>query len=63
MEFPILSLMLAIPLAGAIACLFLGAQAARMTALLATLVNLALGILLWVNFEIGGPQWQFVERA
>ena len=63
MEFPILSLMLAVPMAGAIACLFLGAQAARMTALLATLVNLALGILLWVNFEIGGPQWQFVERA
>ena len=63
MEFPILSLMLAVPLVGAIACLFLGAQSARMTALLATLVNLALGVLLWVNFDIGGAQWQFVERA
>ena len=63
MEFPILSLMLAVPLVGAIACLFLGAQSARMTALVATLLNLALGIVLWINFDIGGAQWQFVERA
>ena len=61
MEFPILSLMLAVPLAGAIACLFLNAQSARMVALLATLANLALGVLLWINFDIGGPQWQFQE--
>ena len=40
MEFPILSLMLAVPLVGAIACLFLGAQSARMVALVATLANL-----------------------
>ncbi|HCS18567.1 MAG TPA: NADH-quinone oxidoreductase subunit M, partial [Erythrobacter sp.] len=63
MEFPILSLMLAVPLAGAIACLFLGAQSARMVALVATLVDLVLGILLWVNYDIGGAQWQFTERA
>ena len=61
MEFPILSLMLAVPLAGAIACLFLNAQSARMVALLATLFNLALGVLMWINFDIGGPQWQFQE--
>ena len=61
MEFPILSLMLAVPLVGAIACLFLAAPAARLTALIATLVNLALGILLWLNYEIGGAQWQFQE--
>ena len=61
MEFPILSLMLAVPLAGAIAGLFLNAQSARMVALLATLFNLALGVLMWINFDIGGPQWQFQE--
>ena len=61
--FPILSAMLAVPLLGAIACLFLGASAARWTALIVTLANLALGILLWVNYETGGAQWQFTERA
>ncbi|MCA0911336.1 NADH-quinone oxidoreductase subunit M [Qipengyuania gaetbuli] len=63
MEFPILSLMLAVPLIGAIACLFLNAGSARMVALFATLFNLALGILLWINYDIGGAQWQFTERA
>ena len=61
--FPILSAMLAVPLLGAIACLFLVANAARWTALIATLANLALGILLWLNYDIGGAQWQFTERA
>ncbi|MGE5953043.1 MAG: NADH-quinone oxidoreductase subunit M [Qipengyuania vulgaris] len=63
MEFPILSLMLAVPLIAAIACLFLNAPAARMVALFATLIDLALGILLWLNYDIGGAQWQFTERA
>ncbi|HCC28234.1 MAG TPA: NADH-quinone oxidoreductase subunit M, partial [Erythrobacter sp.] len=63
MEFPILSLMLAVPLAGAIACLFLGAHTARMVALVATLIDLALGVVLWLNYDIGGAQWQFTERA
>jgi NADH-quinone oxidoreductase subunit M len=61
--FPILSLMLAIPIVGAIACLFAGASGARWTALGATLANLALGILLWVSFDLGGAQWQFTEYA
>ena len=61
--FPILSLMLLVPLAAGIACFFLEASAARMTALVATLVNLGLGILLWLNYDIGGAQWQFTERA
>ncbi len=34
-----------------------------MVALLATLIDLALGIILWANFDIGGAQWQFTERA
>ncbi len=61
--FPILSIMLLVPLLGAIACLFLEAKQARLVALVATLIDLALGIALWVNFDIGGAQWQFVERA
>jgi NADH-quinone oxidoreductase subunit M len=62
-SFPILSLMLAVPAAAAIACLFLSAGAARMTALIATLIDLALGVVLWTSFDVGGAQWQFVEYA
>ncbi|MBO9499613.1 MAG: NADH-quinone oxidoreductase subunit M [Novosphingobium sp.] len=60
--FPILSLMLLVPLVGAVACLFAEAKAARWIALAATLVDLALGILLWANYDVGGAQWQFTER-
>ena len=60
---PILSLMLLVPLAGAIGCLFSNAQTARIIALAATLIDLALGIVLWANYDIGGAQWQFTERA
>jgi len=59
--FPILTIMLAIPAIAAIACLFLNASAARWLALIATLVDFVLGVGLWANFDIGGPQWQFVE--
>ena len=59
---PILSLMLLVPLLGAIACLFLGAHASRVTALATTLANLALGIVLWASYDVGGAQWQFVEN-
>lgn len=61
MSFPVLTLMLAVPMVGAIACLYASAGQARMIALAATLINFAFGILLWVNFDIGGAQWQFVE--
>ncbi|WP_430389277.1 NADH-quinone oxidoreductase subunit M [Blastomonas fulva] len=61
--FPVLSMMLAVPMAAAIACLFVSANTARWLALLATLIDLALGIVLWMNFDIGGAQWQFVEKA
>ncbi|RHW16410.1 NADH-quinone oxidoreductase subunit M [Sphingomonas gilva] len=61
--FPILSLMIALPMAAAIACLFVGANAARWLALGATLIDLALGVMLWVNYDISGPQWQFTEYA
>ena len=60
---PILSIMLAVPAVAAVACLFVDAKGARWIALAATLVDLALGIGLWANFDVGGPQWQFVEHA
>jgi NADH-quinone oxidoreductase subunit M len=60
--FPILSVMLLVPLVAGVACLFLDARSARMVALVATLIDLALGVLLWVNFDIGGARWQFTER-
>ncbi|MFL6845839.1 MAG: NADH-quinone oxidoreductase subunit M [Allosphingosinicella sp.] len=57
----LLSLMLAVPLVGAIACLFVSANGARWIALLATLADLVLGILLWTGYDVAGPQWQFTE--
>ena len=62
MSFPILSATILVPVLAAILCLFASASQARMLALGATLVTFVLGILLWVHFEIGGPQWQFAER-
>ena len=61
MSFPLLSTMLAVPGAAAIACLFLKADQARWLALAATVVNLMLGVVLWTGFQIGGAQWQFQE--
>ncbi len=61
--FPILSLMMLVPLLGAAACLFTEAKTARVIALAATLINFALGVVLWANFDIGGPQWQFQENV
>jgi NADH-quinone oxidoreductase subunit M len=62
LDFPILSLMMGLPMLAAIICLFVGAKAARWLALVTTLVLFALGIVLWANYDIGGPQWQYVER-
>jgi NADH-quinone oxidoreductase subunit M len=61
--FPILSVMILLPIAVAALSLFLSDSGARWTALGTTLVLFVLGIVLWVNYEIGGPQWQFVESA
>ncbi len=60
--FPILSVMLLVPAVAAVLCLFVSANAARWTALVATLIDFALGVLLWTQFDVGGAQWQFVER-
>ena len=56
--FPILSTMLLVPLVAGLACFFLQAKAARMVALVATLIDLGLGVVLWANYDIGGAQWQ-----
>jgi len=63
MDFPILSLMIALPLLAAFACLFAGAKAARWIALIATMLDLLLGVILWTRYEVGGPQWQFTEHV
>jgi NADH-quinone oxidoreductase subunit M len=62
-SIPILSIMLAVPMLAAIACLFVRAEMARVIALTATLFNLALGVWLWVSYDPAGAQWQFVEAA
>ncbi len=62
MSFPILTLMILLPIAAAGLSLFLSASGARWTALVTTLVLFGLGIMLWSNYQIGGAQWQFVER-
>jgi len=61
--FPILSVMLLVPLLAAVACLLVEAKAARTIALVATLIDFALGVLLWANYDVGGAQWQFVEKV
>ncbi|MEO0418120.1 MAG: NADH-quinone oxidoreductase subunit M [Pseudomonadota bacterium] len=61
--FPLLSTMMLVPLAGAIISLFVGANTARWTALIATLMTFGFGVMLWTGYEIGGAQWQFTERA
>ena len=61
--FPILSLMLLVPLVGAVACVKASRELARTIALGTTLVNFALGVVLWLNYDVGGAQWQFQEHA
>ncbi len=62
-SFPILSLMLALPLVAAALCLFSTAGAARWIAFGTTLLTLVLGIGLWVGYDLTGPQWQFQENV
>jgi NADH-quinone oxidoreductase subunit M len=62
-QFPILSLMLAVPLLTGAVCLFTDARTARWLALIATLADLLLGLVLWGAFVPGGPQWQFQEHV
>ncbi len=59
---PMLSLMIFIPLLAGVVALFVSASAARWIALIATLIDLALGIMLWAAYDPAGAQWQFVEQ-
>ncbi|WP_265530773.1 NADH-quinone oxidoreductase subunit M [Sphingomicrobium marinum] len=61
MEFPILSTMILLPLIAGIVVLFLGAKGARWIALLTTLAMFALGVMLWLGFDVGGERWQYQE--
>ena len=61
-QFPILSVMLAVPLLAGLGCLMADAKLARTIALVATLLDFALGLVLWASFDIGGAQWQFQEE-
>src|ERR1051325_7604862 len=60
-EFPILSVLLALPILGALGCLLTNAANRRWIALLTTLGVFALTAGIWAAYQIGGPQWQFTE--
>jgi NADH-quinone oxidoreductase subunit M len=62
-DFPILSVMLAVPMIGALACLFARAEMARVIALTATLFTFLLGVWLWASYDVAGAQWQFTESV
>ena len=57
-----LSILIGLPLVAGMICLFVNANAARWIALVATLIDLALGIILWAAYDPAGAQWQFVEQ-
>jgi NADH-quinone oxidoreductase subunit M len=59
----LLTILIAIPLLAGAVVLFLKPEGARWVALVATLLDLALSIYLWVAFDPNGPQWQFVEKV
>jgi NADH-quinone oxidoreductase subunit M len=59
---PFLTILIALPLAAGLLCLFVSANAARWIALIATLLDLALGSYIWALYDPNGPQWQFVEN-
>jgi NADH-quinone oxidoreductase subunit M len=61
--FPVLSILIALPLVAGLLCLFVSANAARWIALLSTLAGFAIGIWMWFAFVTGGPQWQFTEHV
>jgi NADH-quinone oxidoreductase subunit M len=59
--FPVLSILIALPLIAGVLCLFVSANAARWIALLSTLAAFAIGIWMWIAYVPGGPRWQFQE--
>jgi NADH-quinone oxidoreductase subunit M len=59
---PLLSILIGLPLLGAVLCLFAKESGARWIALVVTMLELVLSIYLWAQFNADGPQWQFVEK-
>ncbi|WP_028970535.1 NADH-quinone oxidoreductase subunit M [Sphingomonas sp. URHD0057] len=59
---PWLSLLIAIPIIAAVLCLFVRAEGARWVALVATLIDFAISVYLWMQYDPDGAQWQFVEK-
>jgi NADH-quinone oxidoreductase subunit M len=65
MSLPILTTLVLLPLAGAVAVLFTSrerAALARQVALLVSLATFAVSILMWAQFDALSPEYQFVER-
>ncbi len=60
---PLLTILIAVPLIAGVIALFLSAAGARWLALVATLVDLVLGVYLWAGYDPNGAQWQFVEKV
>jgi len=58
----LLTILIAVPLIAGVIALFLNANGARWTALIATLIDLALGVYMWSAYDPDGAQWQFVEK-
>ncbi|MBV6468872.1 MAG: NADH-quinone oxidoreductase subunit M [Nitrospirae bacterium] len=61
--FPWLSLIVFVPLLGALICLFVKAESARWVALGFTLADLVISLPLWWLFDPSTAAMQFVERA
>jgi len=59
----LLSLLIIIPLVAGALCLCVKAEGARWIALIGTLIDFALSIYAWAQFNPNGPQWQFVEKV
>ena len=59
---PLLSLLIALPIAAGVLCLLVKAEGARWIALIATLIEFALSLYVWGLYDPNGAQWQFVER-
>ena len=60
---PILSVMILLPVLAAVAILQLGGDArARMVALVVTLIEFGLGLVLWAGYDNAGTGFQFVEK-
>jgi NADH-quinone oxidoreductase subunit M len=62
-SLPWLTLLIIIPLAGALAVCFVKERDARMAALIATLADLLVSLPLWWLFDSSSDQMQFVEQA